>query len=302
MPDFEWLLKTLKYENPMYFFFNLPKPKFFIETEKQAIKKDKIKYLELIFEHLMVYKDLLEGTNLTQGSPLKTFLTEKNNEKFQKFRKNYRSQKQLFSKLGQNFSIKYFRKYENQGKLPQLLDLSAKEKQKHKWFIPKYMSKYLEKTENILKRLRKEMENLDSNLQKTIYSSYAISEIFAELFNQKKLLESKMSKRFDNLQQIFSSTNKFFINLGGKKGNSRKLSQGAEKVAEDEFSGKAGKLPFEFLRHGTEFADTFELVPRLRVHPKKPAQAKRETLRQGKMARMEPSQGTANSGQGPNSH
>lgn len=230
IPEFEWLFKTLRYENPVYFFFNFPKPKFFIQSKTQSIKKEKVKYLELIFDHLMVYQDLLQGRPRNRGDLLKTFLLEKSNEKFRLFRKNYRSQKHLFSKLAQNFSIKYFRKYEDLRQMPKLLDLAAKEQQKDKCFIPKYMSKYLEKTENILKRLKKEMGVLDSHLQKTIYSCYAVSDIFVEFFNQKKMLEAKLSRRFDHLQEIFSSTNKFFINLG-RPADIRLLPHGTKEVA-----------------------------------------------------------------------
>ena len=98
--------------------------------------------------------------------------------------------------------------------MPKLLNLKSKEKQKVKTFVPKYFSKYLEKTETILKRISREMDTFDSNLEKTIRSSFSLSELFVELFNQKKTLESKVSKRFDHLKKIFSSTNKFFINLG----------------------------------------------------------------------------------------
>jgi hypothetical protein len=110
--------------------------------------------------------------------------------------------------------MKYFKKYEKTKMMPELLDLQKKEKQKVKTFMPKYLSKYLEKTEIIVKRLKKEMDNFDFYLQKTIQSTFAISEIFAELYNQKALLESKISKRFDSLKEIFSNSNKFFINLG----------------------------------------------------------------------------------------
>ena len=128
--------------------------------------------------------------------------------------KGYRLERRLFNKLGLNYNIKYFKKYQNNKIMPELLDLQQKEKQKVKTFMPKYFTKYLEKTETIMKRLKKEMDIFDTNLQKIIFSSFTISEIFAELYNQKALLESKISKRFDNLKEIFSNSNKFFINLG----------------------------------------------------------------------------------------
>jgi hypothetical protein len=116
--------------------------------------------------------------------------------------------------MGLNFNMKYFKKYDDLNKLPKLLELSEKEKEKVKTFRQKYYIKYLEKNENILKRVKKELDNLDYYLEKSIHSSFSLSELFVELFNQKKLLESKVAKRFDNLRGIFSSANKFFINLG----------------------------------------------------------------------------------------
>lgn len=154
------------------------------------------------------------GGSITPGSALQVFLTETNNDKFVQFKKKYYTERKLFNKMGLNYNIKYFRKYDDLKKIPKMLELSSKEKQKTKTFMPKYYSKYLEKNENILKRLKKECDNFDYYIEKTVHSTYTLSELFVELFNQKKLLESKIARRFDNLKEIFSSTNKFFINLG----------------------------------------------------------------------------------------
>ena len=186
--DFEWLFRTLRAENPLFFFFHLKKSKFFVDFEKNEFKGEKVKYIMLMFEHLMLYHDLLEGC------ALKTFLTETDNEKFKRFKKKYPIERKLFNKLGLNYNMKYFKKYEDLGKMPKLLDLAPKDKQKVKTYIPKYYSKYLEKTESILKRLKKEMDLFEINMQKTVHSCFSLSEIFVELFNQKKLLILIFSK------------------------------------------------------------------------------------------------------------
>lgn len=59
--DIEWLFKTIKYENPIYFQYHLPKAKYFVDLEKNIFKKEKLQYLMLIFENLMVYRDMVEG-------------------------------------------------------------------------------------------------------------------------------------------------------------------------------------------------------------------------------------------------
>lgn len=45
----------------MYFFFNFPKERFFVDADSGVLRPEKQKYLELVFEHAMVYADLLEG-------------------------------------------------------------------------------------------------------------------------------------------------------------------------------------------------------------------------------------------------
>ena len=133
---------------------------------------------------------------------------------FRAFRKVYRSNRQMMGQLYTNFYRKTFTKEQTSASFPNLLNLSSKDKQDVKTFMPKYTSKYLEKTEAIFKRLKSQFATLNTNLQKTAHSFYAVSELFVELFNQKKQQESKIRKKVDNLKEVFSSSSKMFVNLG----------------------------------------------------------------------------------------
>ena len=78
------------------------------------------------------------GGSITPGSALQIFLTETNNDKFVQFKKKYYTERKLFNKMGLNYNIKYFRKYDDLKKIPKMLELSSKEKHKTKNFMPKY--------------------------------------------------------------------------------------------------------------------------------------------------------------------
>lgn len=61
--DIEWLFKVIKDENRFLFLFHFEKSKFFINVENNSFKKQHIKYLELILQNLLVYYDLIKGSN-----------------------------------------------------------------------------------------------------------------------------------------------------------------------------------------------------------------------------------------------
>ena len=60
--DFEWVFSTLREENKFLFIFHLNRSKYFVNLEKNCLKKEKFKDLELLLNHLMVYYDIIQGT------------------------------------------------------------------------------------------------------------------------------------------------------------------------------------------------------------------------------------------------
>jgi hypothetical protein len=93
--DFEWLFKTVKYENPIYFSYVLPKSKFFVDVEKNVFRKEKIEYFKLIFENLMVYRDLLEGKMFNIRSGFEDVLEGNQKREIQKLSKEVQDGKEI---------------------------------------------------------------------------------------------------------------------------------------------------------------------------------------------------------------
>lgn len=186
----------------------MEKSKKYINFQKNDIKKENLNFIQQLFEHLIIFRDLIPGTILTE------FLTEKDNIKFLAFKKKYKPQRHLFNKLFQNFTLKYFKKYKNSEEFPQLLSVSNEDKQKSKTFMPKYFSKYLEKSESVLKKLKQQFNLLETNIEKSVQNCLSISELYKELESQKKILEEKISKKFDNLRETLSFSSNFFKEVG----------------------------------------------------------------------------------------
>jgi hypothetical protein len=202
------LFKTLKDENKFLFLFHLEKPKTYIDTQKNEIIEESLHFIQQIFEHLILFRDLIPGDILTE------FLTEKDNTKFLTYRKKYKVERHLFNKLFYNFTNKYFKKNKDSEDFPELLPLINQDKQKSKTYIPKLFSKYLERSESIVKRLKQQYNLLQTNLEKCVQNCFSISELYIELENQKKLLEEKTSKKLDNLRETLSSSVSMFKNIG----------------------------------------------------------------------------------------
>lgn len=202
------MFKVLREENKFLFFFNLEKSKKYINFTKNDIKKENLQFIQQIFEHLIIFKDLIPGNVLTE------FLTQRDNTELLAFRKKYKPQRHLFNKLFQNFTLKYFKKYKNSEEFPELLSVNNDDKQKSKTFMPKYFSKYLEKSESLIKKLKQQFNLLETNIDKSVQNCLSISELYTELEGQKKLLEEKISKKFDNLRETLSYSSNFFKEVG----------------------------------------------------------------------------------------
>lgn len=123
-------------------------------------------------------------------------------------------QRHLFNKLFYNFTNKYFKKNKDSEDFPELLPHINEEKQQSKILMPKFFSKYLERSESIIKRLKQQYNLLETNLEKCVQNCFSISELYIELENQKKFLEEKTSKKLDNLQETLSSSVSLFKNIG----------------------------------------------------------------------------------------
>lgn len=157
----------------------------------------------------MMFNDLLVK------DPLIEFLTQTDNALFEVFKSNYKiNYKHMYNQLYKNCSIKFIKNNIMNEEFPKLICSSFSSSNKSKMLMPKYCSKYLEKSEFIFKKLSQQFTIFENHLQKSLESCLVITELFNELSEEKKTLETKIPKSFDNLKDTFYNTSKFFESFG----------------------------------------------------------------------------------------